>query len=128
VLQGLDAQFFMKALSQLRPDARNILKEILWFGRAAQTIEIGPLARRRHFGDRGGDAAPDMRDAIQRFDPAFPQYFGNILGLCGHAIRRSPIGCNTKGIVVLRSQQIGGLVQPLGDERVHRLGADGTFA
>jgi hypothetical protein len=91
-------------------------------------VTLTPLARRRHFGDRGGDAAPDMRDAIQRFDPAFPQYFGNILGLCGHAIRRSPIGCNTKGIVVLRSQQIGGLVQPLGDERVHRLGADGTFA
>jgi hypothetical protein len=83
-------------------------------------LKVGPPACCSHFGDRGRYSFPNVRNAIEGLDPAFSQKFFDAVIERRNALRGSPVGQNSEGVVLLRREKIGRFTQPRGHKFIHR--------
>ena len=118
LLQSLDLQFVMQPARELWANSRNDAKQIARIHRPTQPVEIGPAPGVNHFGERGGDAASDPRNCIERLHPALGQQFVKPTVERRDSIGSASVGTDPEGIVALTGEETRRLAQPLCGARI----------
>src|SRR5512137_105977 len=110
----------MQSPRQLETNAGNGAENVFRLRRSTKTLKVGPSTCCRHFGDRGRYSLPNVRNAIERLDPALSQKLFYAVIERGNAVRGLPVGPGPEWIVLLRRKKIGCLPQPCGHKFIDR--------
>ena len=116
--QGIDVEFLVNAVRQMRADTRNGLKQCLRLNSAAQPFELDPAAGGDHLGNGAGNRPADGGQGDQPLNTAVLEDTVHRNVERRHRIGRMPIGVDPKMIGVLGFENIGNLAQVARDRQV----------